>query len=530
MRRTRKGGTNMFKKVCCKTLTVLLSCALLATVLTAIPAPTMAAGGGVAAVAGGWWHSLAIKNDGTLWAWGYNYYGQLGDGTGQNKSKPVQITLGGSAPDDPPPVEPPNTPVSVTVSPKKVTLIVGETKMLQAKVTPSDASQEVTWKSSNSGVASVSSDGTISGVAAGKTTITATTSNGKKASCAVTVKEPIKVKSVKLSKKAVTINSSFILKSVVKPENASNRSLTWSSSNEDIVKVGDNGELTPVKRGRAIVEARANDGSGISAKCNVTVGRSNAVVVGSSDCRAHGLKRSSAFRNSINMMEEMLKKQKNYGQPFKILKRDGPSAWDIRALINKAFAGSTKFDINLFYMVTHGGNDGDLLLENGLTLPIVQLKEYLDKHDGIKVVILNSCFSGSAIYKPENNMEQINRRIINVFRDNPATAKAGEMATDGYMVITSCAYNEVSAHMNWPGKLGYTFFTRALTEITASNRDEWDTEKADGNAALQEVFDYTYSKSREYTRRWTAFTLPTVQGFGLMEFILFRFGDVFESD
>ena len=36
-------------------------------------------------------YSFAIKNDGSLWAWGYNEYGQLGDGTTENKSAPVKI-------------------------------------------------------------------------------------------------------------------------------------------------------------------------------------------------------------------------------------------------------------------------------------------------------------------------------------------------------------------------------------------------------------------------------------------------------
>jgi len=42
-------------------------------------------------VAAGETHTLAIKSDGTLWAWGYNFYGELGDGTNTNKNIPVQI-------------------------------------------------------------------------------------------------------------------------------------------------------------------------------------------------------------------------------------------------------------------------------------------------------------------------------------------------------------------------------------------------------------------------------------------------------
>ena len=46
---------------------------------------------GVVAVAGGYAHSLALKTDGTVWAWGANYAGQLGDGSGKRHRRPVQV-------------------------------------------------------------------------------------------------------------------------------------------------------------------------------------------------------------------------------------------------------------------------------------------------------------------------------------------------------------------------------------------------------------------------------------------------------
>ncbi|RII27551.1 MAG: hypothetical protein CXR31_04735, partial [Geobacter sp.] len=60
---------------------------------------TMGPGSGVIALAGGYSHSLAVKVDGTVWAWGYNYYGQLGDGSygpGSDKNSPVQVIAPGS--------------------------------------------------------------------------------------------------------------------------------------------------------------------------------------------------------------------------------------------------------------------------------------------------------------------------------------------------------------------------------------------------------------------------------------------------
>ena len=48
--------------------------------------------GGVTAIAGGSAHTIALKNDGTVWAWGYNDYGQLGDGTYGKRTTPVQVS------------------------------------------------------------------------------------------------------------------------------------------------------------------------------------------------------------------------------------------------------------------------------------------------------------------------------------------------------------------------------------------------------------------------------------------------------
>jgi alpha-tubulin suppressor-like RCC1 family protein len=58
------------------------------------PVQTIAGGANWAKVACGDYHTLAIKNDGTLWAWGNNTYGQLGDGTFTHRSSPVQIGTG----------------------------------------------------------------------------------------------------------------------------------------------------------------------------------------------------------------------------------------------------------------------------------------------------------------------------------------------------------------------------------------------------------------------------------------------------
>jgi len=82
-------------------------------------------------------------------------------------------------------------PMSVSVSPSSVTLTEGGSRYLTAAVYPSNASQSVTWTSSNASVVSVSSSGKITAIKEGVATITATTSNGKTGTCSVICEEDI---------------------------------------------------------------------------------------------------------------------------------------------------------------------------------------------------------------------------------------------------------------------------------------------------------------------------------------------------
>ena len=82
-------------------------------------------------------------------------------------------------------------PASVTLSKSSATVDVGKTTTLTAIVMPQNAGNKaVTWTSSNTRVATVSSSGIVTGVSKGTATITAKTSNGKTASCSVTVNQP----------------------------------------------------------------------------------------------------------------------------------------------------------------------------------------------------------------------------------------------------------------------------------------------------------------------------------------------------
>lgn len=172
----------------------------------------------------------------------------------------------------------PSTPVAVSgvaLNKKVATVNVGKKVTVKVTVTPANADNKtLVWTSSNTKIATVS-NGVVKGVKAGRVIITAKTTDGSNisATCTVTVKQP--VTRISLSKKATMYTGKKLtLKAKVNPANASNKALTWKSSNTKIAKVASNGVVTGVKAGTVKITATAKDGSRKSATCTVTVRQS----------------------------------------------------------------------------------------------------------------------------------------------------------------------------------------------------------------------------------------------------------------
>ena len=159
---------------------------------------------------------------------------------------------------------------SVSLNKTKVTLQKGKSTTLKASLNPSTASdKKVTWTSSNTKVATVDKNGKVTAKGAGTAAITVKTNDGKKTGkCTVTVP----VTSVKLSKTSLTLNKgkTSALTAAVSPSNASNKKVTWSSSNTKVAAVDKNGKVTAKGLGTATITAKTADG-GKTATCKVTV-------------------------------------------------------------------------------------------------------------------------------------------------------------------------------------------------------------------------------------------------------------------
>ena len=165
-----------------------------------------------------------------------------------------------------------NVRVTGVSLPGTLSIDKGDTSTLTATVSPSDATdQRVTWYSSNTTVATVSSSGVVTANAGGTATITVWTSDGGYSdSCTVTVTVP--VTSVNITQSSVTLNNgaSTTLTATVYPTDATNKNVTWSSSNNAVATVNSSGRVTAFGGGTATITVRTSDG-GFTDTCTVTV-------------------------------------------------------------------------------------------------------------------------------------------------------------------------------------------------------------------------------------------------------------------
>ena len=167
---------------------------------------------------------------------------------------------------------------SVSLDKTELSLEVGGEETLTATVAPTNATNKnVTWESSNTSVATVDATGKVTAIGAGTATITVTTVNqSKTATCEVTVTAAtVPVTGVTLSQTQASLYynrtpNTLTLTATVAPDNATNKAVTWTSSNPSVATV-ENGVVTALARGTAVITATAADGSGASASCTVTV-------------------------------------------------------------------------------------------------------------------------------------------------------------------------------------------------------------------------------------------------------------------
>ncbi len=161
---------------------------------------------------------------------------------------------------------------NITLDVTSHTMTIGDFLQLTATIYPKDAEyKDVIWSSDNEDVAVVDQKGLVQAKAYGKVKITATSKDGGlEAVCNVTV-EPVAVTEVSLNAKAVTlkVGETYQLKETVLPENATDKTVTWTSSNTKAATVS-GGAVTAVGTGSAVIIVKTNSGAK-TASCTVTV-------------------------------------------------------------------------------------------------------------------------------------------------------------------------------------------------------------------------------------------------------------------
>ena len=178
------------------------------------------------------------------------------------------------------PEQPVEVPITeVQLGREALDMYEGDTFKLTATVLPVNTtdSKDISWSSNNEAVATVSEDGTVTAKSVGTAVITATSTNGKTASCTVTVeKKLIPITEVSLSESAVGIieGNTHKLTATVLPENTTDsKSISWSSNNEAVATVSEDGTITAKSAGTAVITATSENGK--TASCTVTVNKKN---------------------------------------------------------------------------------------------------------------------------------------------------------------------------------------------------------------------------------------------------------------
>lgn len=164
--------------------------------------------------------------------------------------------------------------LKISLDKEELTLEVGKTSQLVASFTPNDTENKAhEWSSSDSKVATVDAKGLVKAVAIGTANITAKSlATGATATCVVTVIEKvIPVSNVKLNKtkESILVGETLKLEATVSPENASDKKITWSSSDNTVATVDEDGTVRGLQAGTSDIIAKTTNDK--TAKCIVTV-------------------------------------------------------------------------------------------------------------------------------------------------------------------------------------------------------------------------------------------------------------------
>ncbi len=306
---------------------------------------------------------------------------------------------------------------SIKVS-SSIGLKVGETKALKPVIKPSDATnQNVEYTSSDASVASVDQTGTITALKEGKANII-TKVDGKIAITVVTVaSKDIAVSSISASesKKTITVNTTYQIQTKIKPSNATNTTLKYSSSDKKIATVSSDGIVKGKKAGKAVITIQSNNKK--TTKVTITVKDSNKIhfikTSASSDCIL--LESNGKYAMIDTGRKSDYKAIKNYLDNLNVEKLEFLILTHNHGdHVGSAYNIIKKYKPTTLYLKKYHGNDvagtNGTYIQESVDKKRNRYKEYLAeaKEVGTKIIFLDDKADGYAIQLNKMNLKNYN--------------------------------------------------------------------------------------------------------------------------
>ncbi len=390
-------------------------------------------------------------------------------------------------------------PGQVSLSRHDLLMDVDQEYTLSASVSPAGALPELVYASSNSEVASVEPDGTVTAHKAGEAAIWVISYGDVRDKCVVTVR-PVEVTGMQIAEEAVSLHmeEQLTIRPVFEPANASDQSVKYTSSDESVVTVSPYGVLTGISRGEATITAVSSDGS-FTDTLQVAVSGVRpvyrALVAG--EFTYEGAERMGGLNTAQGIYDLLISQQIDSASYQAELLLDSTRE-ELEEGIRSAFDGAKETDLSLFYINCHGAyEEGSayLRLHDETRITVDELEAMLRPVPGRIVVILDFCQSGAFIGA-----------------GGEFEAMAGEVRTaltdDKYIVIASASADEDSYRRSFASGDDENT-TAAIMGRSLAEGAGWDliydrsvTMKADADRnrliTAQEIFEYTKKRVAHY--------------------------------
>lgn len=403
-------------------------------------------------------------------------------------------------------------PKSVTLNTDTLTLKDGEHAQLEFAIQPEGALSEVIWVSSDARVARVTESGVVTAVGAGQADIVALAFGGVSARCGVTV-DRIAVESLSFDRHELElpVGEQLPLKYQLLPERASEQRVSFLSSDERVLSVDAQGNISGLAEGSATVTVTSQDGGhtdGLLVRVTPTPPKRRALVLGEQRYLDDSIRIGSV--TTTQGMADLLRGQNFSGYGYEVTMKMDSTRGAVIGYVREAFKDAQPEDVSLFYINCHGGyENGEPYLKffDGTRMSAQSLESELRHIPGTVVVIIDCCNSGGFIDKAQ--AETFSKRMISTFSEG----QAGAFAMSKYRVLCSSSASQYSHRYSDTVQTEAqtsTVFARSLCEaggwnlIRSRNMPIRADLDKDGEVTLEQAYQYTFKRVKQYLNFETA--------------------------